>query len=231
MLSATSAFLPRSIANERILAMRSFTTFLSISLSSIFLPPPVTGWDAPMFVSGAIAATCAACTMNAPADAARAPDGATHTTTGISESAMRDIMCDMESTRPPGVSILKTRIALLSPLISSRTLSTYSSIGTPTTPVIGAKYTTVVPLSAPSSPDPAAEAANRDRAIKKSAAIFPLILSTSQPFDSGRTPLLYSIRKLFANFASFANFESLANLISSARHAGKIFPARLSRCF
>ena len=36
-----------------------------------------TGWAAPMLVAGAIAATCAAMVMNTPAEAARAPVGAT----------------------------------------------------------------------------------------------------------------------------------------------------------
>ena len=35
-----------------------------------------------MFVAGAIAATAPAMVMNVPADAARAPDGATYVTTG-----------------------------------------------------------------------------------------------------------------------------------------------------
>ena len=41
-----------------------------------------TGWAAPMWVPGAMAATSAASVMRNPADAARAPDGATNTTTG-----------------------------------------------------------------------------------------------------------------------------------------------------
>ena len=41
-------------------------------------PPELsTGWAAPMFVAGAIAATVPAIVMNVPADAARAPEGAT----------------------------------------------------------------------------------------------------------------------------------------------------------
>ena len=46
-------------------------------------PPALsTGWAAPMFVAGAIAAIVPAIVMKVPADAARAPDGATYVTTG-----------------------------------------------------------------------------------------------------------------------------------------------------
>ena len=42
------------------------------------LPPPTaTGCAAPMLVAGAMAATCAAIVMKTPAEAARAPVGAT----------------------------------------------------------------------------------------------------------------------------------------------------------
>jgi hypothetical protein len=56
-------------------AAASFSAFFSIVLS----PPPLakTGVAAPMLVAGAIAATWAATVMKTPADAARAPVGAT----------------------------------------------------------------------------------------------------------------------------------------------------------
>ena len=56
-------------------AAASFSTFFSIVLSAP--PPRATGDAAPIFVAGAIAATCAAIVMKTPADAARAPVGAT----------------------------------------------------------------------------------------------------------------------------------------------------------
>jgi hypothetical protein len=74
--SAQSTFRPRSVAMLRTNAAASFSTFFSISLS-VVPPPTVTGWAAPMLVAGAIAATCAAIVMNTPAEAARAPVGAT----------------------------------------------------------------------------------------------------------------------------------------------------------
>ena len=46
-------------------------------VSSIVAPPPDTGWAAPMWVPGAIAATSAAIVMMNPADAARPPEGPT----------------------------------------------------------------------------------------------------------------------------------------------------------
>ena len=74
--SAHSALRPRSAAIVRANAAASFSTFLDISLS-ICPPPAATGCAAPMLVAGAIAATCAAMVMNTPAEAARAPVGAT----------------------------------------------------------------------------------------------------------------------------------------------------------
>jgi hypothetical protein len=59
----------------------SFSTFSRRS-PSIFPPLESTGWAAPMFVAGAIAATWPAMVMNVPADAARAPDGLTKVTIG-----------------------------------------------------------------------------------------------------------------------------------------------------
>ncbi len=56
-----------------------------------------------MLVAGAIAATCAAMVMKTPAEAARAPVGATYTMTGISAFRMAWAMDRMERSRPPGV--------------------------------------------------------------------------------------------------------------------------------
>src|SRR5437870_8891343 len=56
-----------------------------------------------MWVPGAITATSAARTRMNPAEAARAPDGATYTTTGAREVIMRETIARVESTRPPGV--------------------------------------------------------------------------------------------------------------------------------
>ena len=73
--SAHSALRPRSTAIVRAKAAASFSIFFMLSLST----PPLsaTGWAAPMFVAGAMAATCAAIVMKTPAEAARAPVGAT----------------------------------------------------------------------------------------------------------------------------------------------------------
>ena len=78
--SAQSALRPRSVAIERANAAASFATFFRLSLSAP--PESATGCAAPMLVAGASAATCAAMVMKTPADAARAPVGATYTTTG-----------------------------------------------------------------------------------------------------------------------------------------------------
>ena len=63
-----------------------------------------TGCAAPMFVAGAMAATCAAIVMKTPAEAARAPVGATYTTTGTSAFMMLCTIERIERSRPPGVS-------------------------------------------------------------------------------------------------------------------------------
>ena len=52
-------------------------------------PPTLIGVDDPMFVCGAIASTSAAWPIQTPADAARAPSGATYTITGILEASSR----------------------------------------------------------------------------------------------------------------------------------------------
>ena len=61
-----------------------------------------------MCVPGAIAATSAAIVRMKPAEAARAPAGATKTATGVFAESMRVTMARVESTRPPGVSRVKT---------------------------------------------------------------------------------------------------------------------------
>jgi hypothetical protein len=68
--SAQSAFRPYLSARLLIVATASFRTFVcSIA------PATPTGWAAPMFVPGAIAATGQPIMMNVPAEAARAPLG------------------------------------------------------------------------------------------------------------------------------------------------------------
>src|SRR5213594_2524672 len=100
--SPHSALRPRSMAIVRMNAAASFSTLRMLSLS---MPPPTdTGWAAPMFVAGAMAATWAAMVMKTPAEAARAPVGPTHTTTGISALSRRWQIARIERSRPPGVS-------------------------------------------------------------------------------------------------------------------------------
>ena len=75
-LSATSTLRPRRVATERMKAARSFSIFCFIT-SSIFAPPRVTGWAAPVLVPGAMAAMSADSRMKNPAEAARDPLGVT----------------------------------------------------------------------------------------------------------------------------------------------------------
>ena len=64
-----------------------------------------------MCVPGAMAATSAARVIRKPADAARAPDGATNTATGVLAASIRVTIVRVESTRPPGVSSTNTMSA------------------------------------------------------------------------------------------------------------------------
>ena len=74
--STHSALRPRCSATLRAWATMSLTT-LSDMVLLISCPPAPTGWAAPMFVPGAMAAMSAAMVIITPAEAARAPLGAT----------------------------------------------------------------------------------------------------------------------------------------------------------
>ena len=67
-------------------------------------PSAEMGVAAPMFVAGAIAATCAASVTKVPALAARLPAGPTHTITGTSAASSAWTMSRVASSEPPGVS-------------------------------------------------------------------------------------------------------------------------------
>src|SRR5437870_3754205 len=66
------------------------------------------GVAAPMLVPGAIAAMSPAMTTNTPAEAARAPLGATQVRIGTCEDSTRFTMSRMLDSRPPGVSASNT---------------------------------------------------------------------------------------------------------------------------
>ena len=105
--SARVTFRWRASARDRTYAAVSDATFFAI-VSSIFCPSPETGCAAPMCVPGAMAATSAAIVSTNPADAARAPDGATNTTTGARDVIMRETIVRVDSRSPPGVRRTKT---------------------------------------------------------------------------------------------------------------------------
>ena len=65
----------------------------------------VTGWAAPVLVPFAMAATSADSRMKNPAEAARAPLGATKMITGTEEASMLETISRVESSSPPGVLI------------------------------------------------------------------------------------------------------------------------------
>jgi hypothetical protein len=69
------------------------------------------GVAAPMFVLGAMTATCAASVMNVPALAARLPLGPTHTITGTGELRTVFTISRVAFRSPPGVSSAMTTAA------------------------------------------------------------------------------------------------------------------------
>ena len=75
-----------------------------LALGAGLLPPRLTGWAEPMFVPGDITAMSAASVMYIPAEAARAPEGETKTTTGTGAPSIFLMMLRMDVSRPPGVS-------------------------------------------------------------------------------------------------------------------------------
>ena len=105
---SASTLRPRSLAISRRKAAASWEALRS-RVSGRSSPRP-TGDAAPMFVTGAMAAACAAAVRNVPAEAACAPSGATYTTTGVSELRMASTISLVESRRPPGVSSRMTSI-------------------------------------------------------------------------------------------------------------------------
>jgi hypothetical protein len=80
-----------------------------------------------MCVPGAIAATSAANVRRNPADAARAPDGPTKTTTGAREEMIRETMVRVDSSSPPGVRRTTTTSSAFELSASSITPVRYSA--------------------------------------------------------------------------------------------------------
>jgi len=80
----------------------------------MFSPVADTGDAAPMLVPGAMTAKLAAVKMNVPADAARAPLGATYTATGTSAASRCWTILRVASYAPPGVSSWMTKRATCS---------------------------------------------------------------------------------------------------------------------
>jgi hypothetical protein len=74
-----------------------------------------------MFVAGAMAATWAAMVMKTPAEAARAPVGATYTTMGTAAPSWRWTIARIERSSPPGVSSWMTSAWL--PSVSARSMA------------------------------------------------------------------------------------------------------------
>ncbi len=83
------------------LAAASFVT-----LSARSPPDRPIGVEAPTLVPGAIAATGLDISTNAPAEAARAPLGATYPITGTALPRMASSISSIDEPRPPGVSMV-----------------------------------------------------------------------------------------------------------------------------
>jgi len=81
------------------------------TLSEISPPCRSTGVAAPIVVPGAMAARWAEKVMIAPAEAARAPEGVTYTTTGTRAFRKVWVISRIEASSPPGVSSSTSRAA------------------------------------------------------------------------------------------------------------------------
>ena len=107
-------------------------TFFDIT-SSIG-PIPETGWAAPVFVPGAIAATSAATRITNPAEAARAPEGPTNTATGVRQFSILSTIWRIEVSSPPGVSSRRTSRGAFSASARSMARTTWPAVTAWTTP-------------------------------------------------------------------------------------------------
>ena len=92
----------RALWISRINAAASFSS-LDFMIGSISPPVDKTGWDAPVLVPGAIAATSPASSRKNPAEAARAPEGPVQTITGTGQRKMCSTISRVASIKPPGV--------------------------------------------------------------------------------------------------------------------------------
>ena len=82
---------------------RASCSAFSLSVLGSSWPSPATGWAAPVFVPGAMAATSPARRRKNPAEAADAPEGETYVTTGIFDCRIVEAISRVEVRRPPGV--------------------------------------------------------------------------------------------------------------------------------
>jgi hypothetical protein len=99
--SASALLRPRLATILRREAAASFSIFCFMTAS--ISPVISTGCAAPVLVPGAMAATSPASRMKKPAEAARAPLGATYVTTGMGAATIFSMDSRMASMRPPGV--------------------------------------------------------------------------------------------------------------------------------
>ena len=134
--SASSLLRPRRevTLQQRGLPRASFSTFCFM-MGSISVPT-ITGCAAPVLVPGAMAATSPASRMKKPAEAPRAPAGATQVITGTWEAMMRWVISRIDSMSPPGVSRRSTTAASLSLAACSRACATISTVTGAITPLI-----------------------------------------------------------------------------------------------
>jgi hypothetical protein len=102
--SAHSTGRPRCAASDRANAAASFVIFSSMTSDTPSPEPIGTGWAAPAFVPGAIAATSAAISTKKPADPACPPAGVTYTATGLFAAVSAVVASRSDTSRPPGVS-------------------------------------------------------------------------------------------------------------------------------
>ncbi|GBD28405.1 hypothetical protein HRbin31_00421 [bacterium HR31] len=148
----------RIFATASSVALRIMVLWLSVSCSP---PPTATGVAAPRLVVGAMAATWAAYTTNTPAEAARAPGGATYTITGTGEPRIALVMSSVDFNRPPGVSSSTTRATAPAAWASRIPRLMYMAEAGEITPSTRIRYTTGPCGAAKPRPDPRTRSSRR----------------------------------------------------------------------
>ena len=117
-----------------------------------------------MFVPGAMAATSATIVMRKPAEAARAPEGPTNTTTGVLQFNILSMILRIDTSNPPGVSRRRMTIGAPAASAASIAVTTCSALTAWTTP-----SSSMIGISAAASGAGPSSTAAAARAVRSAA--------------------------------------------------------------